>query len=246
MSKLRAVTVISPHRDDAALSLGLTICRWTREGTRVRIVNCFTISSYAPFAAARGRGAITKLRAAEDEAFGSAVRADGLLSFADLRRLDAPLRRRCNSECVCKPRNALPAEPHELTRLARLLRRLDDDGIVLCPLGVGGHIDHDLTRRAAIVAFPPRRLAFYEDLPYAAEYPEQVRPLADTASAAIRLPLQPLRVSAPNDGIRKQSLLRAYGSQLTGWEIRAVLRYSRSGELVWVPRPWKGRSSNGI
>ena len=44
------IVVISPHRDDAAFSLGLSIGCWLDAGHAVNVVNCFTRSAYAPYA----------------------------------------------------------------------------------------------------------------------------------------------------------------------------------------------------
>jgi len=36
------ITVLSPHRDDAAFSVGLAIAEWLNAGYAVEVVNCFT------------------------------------------------------------------------------------------------------------------------------------------------------------------------------------------------------------
>lgn len=45
------VVVLSPHQDDAAFSLGLTLARLAAAGRRVCVLNCFTHSAYAPHGA---------------------------------------------------------------------------------------------------------------------------------------------------------------------------------------------------
>lgn len=240
-TKHPSISVISPHRDDAALSLGLAICLWTSWDLHVRVVNCFTISNYAPHSVKRGREAVTRLRASEDAAFGAAVMADGLLSFADARRLDAPIRLRRHHNTVCGPASPVSKELGELRTLAAWLRQIDDGGLVVCPLGVGGHVDHDLARRAAIAAYPARRMAFFEDLPYSAAFPHHVGPLAACVSEELDLALSPVRVCRRNDGRRKRTLLQVYSSQLSSQEQRTASHYSRSGERVWATRWWKER-----
>ena len=123
--------------------------------------------------------------------------------------------------------------------LAERLAKVDDGGLVVCPLAVGGHIDHGVVRAAAIAALPSQRLAFYEDLPYTAEDPAQVPAQVAGISIALGQSIKPIRVSLPNDGRRKRRLLAAYASQLSMEERLAAARYSRRGETVWATSSWK-------
>lgn len=54
-----------------------------------------------------------------------------------------------------------------LTRCMAVLRELPQAQEVYVPLGVGGHVDHKLVRRAAESVFPTERIRYYEDFPYA-------------------------------------------------------------------------------
>jgi len=50
LANLLSVTVISPHQDDAALSLGAYLSGLSHlPSIAVRLVNCFTVSNYSPF-----------------------------------------------------------------------------------------------------------------------------------------------------------------------------------------------------
>ncbi len=87
----RVISIVSPHQDDAALSLGLTIRFLARERVSVRIVNCFTISNYAPFSESRDVQEVSALRRHEDARFAKKMGEN--VEICDLDRFDFPLRR---------------------------------------------------------------------------------------------------------------------------------------------------------
>src|SRR5689334_18317690 len=92
------LTVLSPHQDDAGLSLAMTIRAASRRGIRIRIVNCFTISTYAPHSDARTADAVGAVRVAEDREFAARI-GDGI-EVVDLGLEDAPIRLSCRVEDV--------------------------------------------------------------------------------------------------------------------------------------------------
>lgn len=61
-----------------------------------------------------------------------------------------------------------PVDRTLINDLAARLRRLPPAKRIIAPLGVGGHVDHQITRLAAAKAFS-HRLWYYEDYPYVAE-----------------------------------------------------------------------------
>lgn len=73
-----------------------------------------------------------------------------------------------------------PIHPEEQVLIANtaeaLRQRLPERARLVCPLGVGGHIDHKLTR--TIVEQIGRPLWYYADYPYVEKKPEQVETLA--------------------------------------------------------------------
>ena len=166
------ITILSPHRDDAAFSVGLAVQTWLRAGHAVEVVNCFTRSEYSPFGdlafvhANDRRSYVTALRHREDVLWSSQYKPKVLL--ADLNLRDGPQRRQCSVEEVC----GLPVDMKDgaLEKIGKALERRRDrlDALVL-PLAIGDHVDH-VTARAAAVAMCGTQLpvAFYEDLPYAA------------------------------------------------------------------------------
>jgi hypothetical protein len=80
-----------------------------------------------------------------------------------------------------------------LTRdlVRKMKRSLLPSDIVLAPLGVGGHVDHVIVRRAAEALDQPLVL-YYPEIPYTALYPDQA--LAAQSGRAPR----PYRISSSN------------------------------------------------
>lgn len=212
--------VLSPHLDDAALSLGGAIARWTAAGERILVVTIAAGSPppgaiSSPFAAslhrAWGVGAAdaVALRRREDEAAMAILGAEA----RRLEQLDAVYRlpQRYDGEA------ALLGEPapedrlgSDLAReLAPILAASPRAGVV-APLAVGGHVDHRVVHRAAIeLARQGRDVCFYEDFPYAAR-PNAV---ADRL-AAIGLDRDPATFDITATLDRKIAAVLAYASQI--------------------------------
>lgn len=161
------VVVLSPHLDDAVLSLGALIARLTDQGRRVEVVTAFTRQpDLAAFPRAwRAFGDYTTRRAEDDEALG--------LLGARGRHLDLPERIWREP----RPRTVAGAFRGPATSagfacldaltgvVADLLARPDVE--VYAPLGVGQHADHLEVAVAALLAAGAAgaldRVAFYED-----------------------------------------------------------------------------------
>jgi len=73
-----------------------------RRGGRVRIVNCFTVSTYAPHSEARTPDEVGAVRGIEDREF--AVRIGNDVEIVDLGLEDAPIRLACRVEEVRRRR----------------------------------------------------------------------------------------------------------------------------------------------
>ena len=94
------ILILSPHRDDAAFSLGLAIDTWLAAGHRVQVLNFFTQSLYAPYSDAESLhqndrvSFVSAVRRREDIAWNKLLR--DRLEFHDLDLQDAPLRLNCD------------------------------------------------------------------------------------------------------------------------------------------------------
>lgn len=175
---------LSPHFDDAALSCGGQIARHTAAGQSVLVVTvtggdppdeapsdtvALLHQRWAASLAAAGQAsagaAIVAQRRAEDRAALAVLGAEPLhLAFLD---------------CIyrCGPDDAAlypgpvdmfgpfnPADEATAAALAAAFAALPPARRVYLPLGVGGHVDHLATRRAAEQVFAAP--VYYEDYPY--------------------------------------------------------------------------------
>ncbi len=231
---MKSLTVLSPHQDDAGLSVAMTIAASARGGCRVRIVNCFTVSDYAPHVEARGAAEVGAVRRGEDRDFAARV---GGAEVIDLGMEDAPIRLGCEVGVVRRLRVG-GRERETAGRIAEAIG--SEDGLVLAPLGIGGHIDHLVAREAGIrLARAGRAVAFYEDLPYAAEARECcILRAADGVSARVGVRLAGALMRDPAAAARKRFAIEAYRSQLSRSQMESVIGYgeTRGGERLWMLR----------
>jgi LmbE family N-acetylglucosaminyl deacetylase len=166
----------SPHLDDAALSCGGQIYHATQAGERVLIVTItagdplFLVSDYA--ASLHSRWELmtdaSAARRAEDLAASAILGAEALhWSVPDcIYRVDAEGKPFYVDDADIFG-DVAPAELHIVEELAVQMQALPVARQVVAPLAVGHHVDHQLTRQAAELAFGLNSLLYYEDYPYA-------------------------------------------------------------------------------
>jgi LmbE family N-acetylglucosaminyl deacetylase len=209
----QVVLAISPHLDDAALSVGATLAAMAAEGNRVVVCTVFAGSPQPPLSTVAedlhvgwGLGADAVLaRQSEDIEALAAVSAEALhLGF-----LDAVYRRHgdgwlCGSHDSMMS-NDLPAEPALAEEIERALRRviaeLSPLRILTCA-AIGGHVDHRITRTAALSAVASRQAFLWEDLPYAFDLPPR------------RAVVNSLPAPSKAHMLAKLTAIGCYGSQL--------------------------------
>lgn len=249
--------MVSPHRDDAAFSLGLGIEHWLQQGHRVEVLNCFTQSEYAPYSdvgslhANDKRSFVTATRRREDVAWNKLL--GGKVRITDLDLLDAPLRLSCAADEVLSA-EVRPGD-RALARVAGALRKLAGKGAggelgLAIPLAVGGHIDHRVTREAAREALLGIDLpiAFYEDLPYTARpgATASVEQLAQTTGFGLQVSFpQPRAVDIAAAIARKNRLAECYDSQIDNEVARQIAGFLDSyggRERVWANDAWRASS----
>jgi LmbE family N-acetylglucosaminyl deacetylase len=236
---------LSPHPDDAALCAGGMIYDQARAGEQVEIwtlmcgvpegewLSDFAREMHAKWGTTSAIQTM-QVREAEDR------RAAELLGARLVRFsfLDAIYRRGPEGEALYgDPVGAAehPADallPGLISRaVAPRLRRVDR---LVCLLGIGGHVDHSLVRRAAEMwSGVPRYVA---DFPYVMKHPEAVE--GQTAG------MQSTVVPVSEQGLEAWArAVEAYTSQLDtvfedGDASRAVRAYgaSEGGVRVWSPQ----------
>jgi hypothetical protein len=204
---------LAPHFDDVAFSIGA----FARARGAGRLLTLFGQSdfSFDPPTGQLSAAAVTALRRAEDVKFAESC---GLIR-EDLGLPEAALRGRAPMDAA-RAADDVPAFASSV--LDAILNGADGNPPaerpwLFAPMALGGHIDHAIVlyilsqNRAAIE--PRFRLAFYEDLPYAAHYEYRVEGLARFARTfglwGWRRHVLPLGEAQA----AKLDLLRIYGSQ---------------------------------
>ncbi len=228
--------VLSPHRDDAAFSLCICLAKWSALPVRLRVVNFFTRSGYAPWGDHQTPDEISAARRREDRAALRCIHPQ--IRVSDKTFVDAPLRTGVPVSSVCDPASSSYITDDLIAQIERALRCYRTD-LVLAPLTLGDHMDHVAVHRAACRVFPARLMGFYEDLPYAMWTPRELREQkVNAAAGAMGTPLRPVTISSPQLARKKYGVIQRYRSQITSAEARAMSQWSRkfhSGERIWVP-----------
>ena len=231
----------SPHLDDAILSCGGLIWEQTRAGTRVEVWTIWAgdlpNGPLSPFAeklhATWQTGTEAPARRRDED-----VKACHIVG-ARHRHLSFPdciYRRGMNGEWLYPNEEAIIGELHPADRplvetlhdLLVALIRVEDT--LVCPLSIGGHVDHRLTRSA--VEFLRMPLHYYADVPYVLKEP------SSEATLTSRMQARVLKVST--SGLEAwQAGVAAYGSQISSFwssldEMRqAIQNYGRGGIRIW-------------
>lgn len=187
MSTTRRVLAVSPHLDDAALSVGATLADLTEQGADVHVVTLFAGTPTEPLSAAARTfhtncglpedASAVALRINEDHAAMGELGA----RVHHCEFLDAIYRRAPDGSWLCGHDRAmfddLPLDRDglldELSReISHILAAVVPDLVLTCS-AVGDHVDHRLTRAAVLdaVSGTEMRTLLWEDLPYAINRP---------------------------------------------------------------------------
>lgn len=225
----RRLLALSPHLDDAVLSIGGIIARATERGTDVIIGTVFTADAPPPTFTSpiiQELNALWKLgpspvasRRREDAAAAQVLGA----RYIHGGLADSIYRTDRNGDSVYPTRQAIFSEPSKEDDIAVTLSKLLKDWIdenqpdlVLCPLAVGRHVDHVITSETFRTMALDRHVDvfLYEDLPYSTSlFPPG---LTDTVEDA--LARTSWRVARPEhvsvDFSRKIASIKKYQSQI--------------------------------
>jgi LmbE family N-acetylglucosaminyl deacetylase len=177
---------LSPHFDDVALSCGGLLWEQTRSGIAVEI---WTVCAGDPPPGppsdfARRMHAIWKTSSAEETVtlrriedqnaarrIGAAVQH---LTIPDAIYRRSPADELLYTETVFGTPN--PDDSQLAEEVARQIsQNLTQYDTLVCPLAVGGHIDHRITRAAAELLNRP--LWYYADIPYLLNHPDELAPM---------------------------------------------------------------------
>jgi LmbE family N-acetylglucosaminyl deacetylase len=254
------VVILSPHLDDAALSCGgLLHALRDRVSTLVVNICCGSLRQATADGSSRvysRRGhASSHIRRIEDIAAMHSVDTDFVhLGFADGIYRRSPL----TGRLIYRSARERWTTPHiedmaHIEELYLVLRRLCLNLgriLLISPMGIGQHVDHQITARVAMrmaASNGGAELLFYEDFPYVADPEMGSGSGDDPLQALIRLRLESARrLHVPVDVEAKTVLLQHYASQVptlfgTVEHMRArIAGHSHEGipaEIYWRPPP---------
>ncbi len=246
------MTVVSPHRGDAALALGLSVETWLAEGHAVTIVNAFTRSEFAPYSDVGSvhendrMSFASAVRKREDESWAKLYR--GKLTLVDLNLKDAPLRLHCGTDEVFGLQ--VNAAEKAFVKIQKAVVASRADALVL-PLGLGGHIDHVTAREAGLAGRGGEQpLAFYEELPEALELRAagELESRVGEMAMMLRMELEPVFLGDARSGealavgvARRRKVAWCYDSQMNEEETAAVSEYVMAyegRERLWANEVW--------
>jgi LmbE family N-acetylglucosaminyl deacetylase len=249
------ILVLSPHRDDAAFSLGLALDGWLAAGHRVTVLGVFTRSLSAPFSDADTvhpndlLSYVSAMRRREDAELLKLLPG---LRMVDLNLKDAVLRLRCAADEAYTVTPA--ADDTAIAKVQKALGKIDMElkvEAILLPLGLGYHVDHLVVREAALEFASARACAFYEDLPDALRDGEgfvadrnidaavavELANVGD-AHAPVTLAVSPGAEAAIR---RKRKIVSVYASQVDEATMETISNFASrygAGERVWSNAAW--------
>jgi LmbE family N-acetylglucosaminyl deacetylase len=223
------IFILSPHVDDAAYGLTLSISRFIKNKLPVTIINCFTVTKWTIVFVSKDVNEISLLRQQEDIEYNKQF--NSAINIVNLDLLDAPLR----NGYIFRHK---PLETNEWKVVDELKNYLEKnvEGVLLCPLAIGDHVDHVIAREAVVQLYKKMKVIFFEDLPYTARIPheailEHVKELEEQLGVKLTCYLN----SVEGCSIDKEQAIRVYKSQLNDEICSEILAHMNSltGERLW-------------
>lgn len=157
--------ILSPHFDDAPLSLGQSLIDGELAGTRPVVGVVFGRSNWQRWfhPTRRRTPLVSMIRRAEERLnarrFGYSVKVGGL---------EEVILRTGQTDSAVFLDPDVPVPDDLVAAVVDVISGWRSPGqLVLAPLGVGGHLDHRIVTAAAQRIVPSEHLGFYEDRPYA-------------------------------------------------------------------------------
>lgn len=231
------VTVVSPHFDDAPLSLGQSMLDGDLSRCRVQVVVVFGRTNFTRWVhPTRGRAVpVSVWRRAEETV--AAVAFGYRLRVLDLEEL--VLRTGETDPDVLRDGQVGLDDDPLLPALTDRLRRLRGSAdLVLFPAGLGDHRDHRLVAAAGLSLRDQHddRIGFYEDRPYVTFLSDDER---RAQLARLGGGMQAVDLSGPVTARLHRLLRRCYPSQIDdqfGSAMQADLS-AGARERAWFPAP---------
>jgi hypothetical protein len=185
---------LSPHFDDAVLSCGGLIWDQAHRGTQVEIwtilagnpqpgsLSAFALETHDSWGTAGGEQTVN-LRKAED------LQAAALLDVKPVH-FDYPdciYRRSPKGEVLYPETVTAVCHPEDADLMKNIASSLEaallEGDMLVCPLALGGHVDHLLVRQAAEFLRMP--LLYYADVPYLLNDPKILEPAVSSLAGQL-------------------------------------------------------------
>lgn len=227
------ILILSPHMDDAFLSLGGFIAKYSSKH-ELEIVDIFSYDPWVLEHADTGdKLKNINLRKDEEKINGQliGVRINFLDYSAGWKEREYPkwqmdIDERKDKKIINSISNYIG-------------KRSKNFDLIFAPLAIGGHVDHTLIRNIVSNTLPDHKVFYYEDLPYVLEksflkYSRSFRKEYNLLKYVIKLTEYELK--------EKEKFVRNYRSQLTRKEMEIVIKYTsedfthkeNAGEIVWT------------
>lgn len=205
------INIISPHLDDAILSLGGTIIKYAN--TPVHVQNVFSKSRYLKTGCVDKEQA-SNIRLTEEKLVQKQLPI--IINFLEFE--DWTLR-----EYTDWNSQVFDSQKYLSEVFSKIIKNSDENYRTLLPLSIGSCVDHQILRDYSV-----KNPLYYEDLPYAA-YPEL---------AKFTNNMQPNLIKISKFVDKKRELMRKYESQLSEKDIDLIEKYSlnkntESYEILW-------------
>lgn len=229
-----SIIVLSPHSDDAALSVPSTIRLLQQRGCEITVLTCFSRSNWAPERQdLQDIESISAVRIAEDQQFAAA--AGSHTRVVPLGFNDFPIRRPADTSPI------LPGESPEGRLVNDLIAAIrpfvSTAQMVLAPLGLGSHLDHCVVTAASLLLPCPELLAFYEDIPYRLHLNgDQLNERVSSMASRLRVALHPFFVQRDEQLESWYHAMSCYPSQFSPADIERLGNRlcSSPGECLWI------------
>jgi LmbE family N-acetylglucosaminyl deacetylase len=223
------IYILSPHIDDAAYGLTLSISKFINRNIPVTIINCFTVTKWTIKFVSKETDVISALRKKEDVAYKTFF--NDKLNIVNLDMIDAPLR----NGYIFQFKPLEPAEWEVVDAIKKYLLE-NVDGILLCPLAVGDHIDHVICREAVIHLYNKLQVLFFEDLPYTQRISqEQLNRHIQQLEEQLQVTLVNNINRVEEASINKEQAIRLYETQLNDEICSEIMAHMHAlqGERLW-------------
>lgn len=224
------IFILSPHIDDAAFGLTLTIEKFINNKVTLTIINCFTVTRWTGVFVSRDIEVVSRLRKEEDAEYNKLFNSQ--INIINLDLLDAPLR----NGYIFQNQPFQQNELELIEDLRKLLEQQVLDGILFCPLAIGNHIDHAICREAVVKLYREFKIIFFEDLPYAQRIGEdQIHKHIHDLERQLGLDLANYTSPSENSIIDKDQAIRVYKSQLNQEICSEIVGHMNAlgGERLW-------------